>query len=556
MPAPACPSPSRHHSHLHHSSSSSSSSRRHDNHQPYTGDNPMRDSRFFRTPPPTLLMDQMQISQPQPYSQSPTSYLIPHELQQQHLPQRTRPRRQSLVANDSQLGGPLPLNSSMPNGNATADPHRYSQLHPGQRQYRSSGSTYAPSTDSPYSTSNTYQVPHAPHPQLPSQLRNIAPRPGPLRSQQQQQQQQYLRQFQQQRQNQQRPQAQGQGQGQAQPFPNNISPSLHPQFRAKAVCRLTCRSCLSDVCMRGMKAILLADSRIELYSTDRPPAGVQLVYDDYRTRNCKCRIRDVACLGCGNTLGYHVTQPCESCLEACNNGHFWMFHSDGVSCTERFLPRTASAARAARAARAALSFSASSGSSEGAGEGQGVGRRNSTRRGGVTAVVDQEAQDLSWRRRTSIHDIEYNNAVGNNPVVVGRHRSSAGHGGDDCGIEEEEEGEIEEDEGEDVEEEPVVMLWAALHAQEERYLQQIQHQQLQIQQQQRMQQERRQQQDEEDYRRVSPVVTVAAANSASSASSPNVGSPHRSLISTAISNASMMLWDEGRTLNQYEQLCR
>ncbi|KAF9294161.1 Protein fam72a [Mortierella antarctica] len=438
----------------------------------------MRDSRFFRTPPPTLLMDRMQISQSQLYSQSPTSYLTPHELQQQHLPQRTRPRRQSLVASDSQLGGPLPLNSSVPNGNATADPHRYSQLHPGQRQYRSSGPTSAPPTDSPYSTSNTYQVPHAPYPQQPSQLRNIAPRPGPLRSQQQQQ--------------------------------------------------------------------------------------VQLVYDDYRTRNCKCRIRDVACLGCGNTLGYHVTQPCESCLEACNNGHFWMFHSDGVSCTERFLPRTASAARAARAARAALSFSASSGLSERAREGQGVGRRNSTRRGGVTAVVDQEAQNLSWRRRTSIHDIEYNNAVGNNPVVVGRRRSSAGHGGDDCGDEEEEEegeieedeGEIEEDEGEDVEEEPVVMLWAALHAQEERYLQQMQHQQLQIQQQQRMQQERRQQQEEEDYRRVSPVVTVAAANSASSASSPNVGSPHRSPISTAISNASMMLWDEGRTLNQYEQLCR
>ncbi|TPX32733.1 hypothetical protein SmJEL517_g04231 [Synchytrium microbalum] len=23
--------------------------------------------------------------------------------------------------------------------------------------------------------------------------------------------------------------------------------------------------------------------------------------------------------------GYHVTQPCSSCLTACNNGHFWMF---------------------------------------------------------------------------------------------------------------------------------------------------------------------------------------------------------------------------------------
>ncbi|KAG0027928.1 Protein fam72a [Podila clonocystis] len=538
MPAPACPSPSPNYSNPHHSSSTSS--HRRDNHPPYTRDATMRDVRSLRTPPPTLLTDQMQISQPQPYSQSPTSYLTPLELQQQHPPQRTRPRRQSLVASDSQLGGPLPLNSSMPNvSNATVSHRRYSHSHPGQRQYRSSGSTSAPPTATPYSTPNTHEALYAPHPQQPSQFRNIAPGPAPPRSQQQQQ---YLRQFQQQQQNHQRPQTQGQGQ--AQPFPN-ISPSLHPQFRAKAVCRLTCRSCLSDVCMRGMKAILLADSRIELYSTDRPPAGVQLVYDDYRTRTCKCRIRDVACLGCGNTLGYHVTQPCESCLEACNNGHFWMFHSDGVSCTERFLPRTQSAARAARAARAALASSFASRSEE------NRGRRSGTRRGGVAAVVEQEAQDLTWRRRTSIHDIEYNNAVGNNLVVDSSSGSSVGHGGDDCGDEGEEEREIEEDDGEDVEEEPVVMLWAALHAQEERYLQQIQQQQLQIQQQQRVQQERQQ----EEVRRVAPVVTMAAANGAP-LSSPNVGGPYHSLISTVISNASMMLWDEGRTLNQYEQLCR
>lgn len=27
----------------------------------------------------------------------------------------------------------------------------------------------------------------------------------------------------------------------------------------------------------------------------------------------------------GNVIGYHVTQPCEPCMDACNNGHFWMF---------------------------------------------------------------------------------------------------------------------------------------------------------------------------------------------------------------------------------------
>lgn len=69
-----------------------------------------------------------------------------------------------------------------------------------------------------------------------------------------------------------------------------------------------------------MKAILLGNTKVELYSTDTPPTGVQLVYGDYLTQNCLCRIRDAACLGCGNVVGYHVTQPCEKCLEACNNG--------------------------------------------------------------------------------------------------------------------------------------------------------------------------------------------------------------------------------------------
>jgi hypothetical protein len=84
-----------------------------------------------------------------------------------------------------------------------------------------------------------------------------------------------------------------------------------------------------------MKAILLADMNVELFSTDSPPYGVQLVNEDYRTRNCHCRVRDCACLGCGNVIGYHVTQPCEPCMESCNNGHFWMFHCTEVGSKDR-----------------------------------------------------------------------------------------------------------------------------------------------------------------------------------------------------------------------------
>ncbi|KAI8834671.1 FAM72 protein-domain-containing protein [Chytridium lagenaria] len=117
--------------------------------------------------------------------------------------------------------------------------------------------------------------------------------------------------------------------------PSN-SVSVHPSFRTKTVCRLQCKFCIQPICKRGMKAILLADTRVELYSTDEVPAGrVQLVAEDYLTRNCHCRIRDVACLGCEKVIGYHVTQPCDVCMSACNNGHFWMFHDDSVTASER-----------------------------------------------------------------------------------------------------------------------------------------------------------------------------------------------------------------------------
>jgi hypothetical protein len=50
-------------------------------------------------------------------------------------------------------------------------------------------------------------------------------------------------------------------------------PSVHPQFRSKVVCRLNCKYCSKTVCRRGMKAILLADANVELFSTDAPPKG-------------------------------------------------------------------------------------------------------------------------------------------------------------------------------------------------------------------------------------------------------------------------------------------
>lgn len=107
-------------------------------------------------------------------------------------------------------------------------------------------------------------------------------------------------------------------------------------LRNKVVYALNCRYCQSHVCNRSMRAILLADTKVELYSTDIPPSRtVGLVDGDRQTQGCRCRIRDTACKHCGCVLGYHVSQPCERCLDARNNGHFWMFYAEGVECAER-----------------------------------------------------------------------------------------------------------------------------------------------------------------------------------------------------------------------------
>ncbi|XP_006000446.1 protein FAM72A [Latimeria chalumnae] len=107
-------------------------------------------------------------------------------------------------------------------------------------------------------------------------------------------------------------------------------------FKNKCVSVLCCNFCDHILCTRGMKAVLLADAEIELYSTDIPPtSSVDFVGSCYSTEGCKCKLKDIACLTCGNIVGYHVVAPCKPCLLSCNNGHFWMFHSKAVSAFNR-----------------------------------------------------------------------------------------------------------------------------------------------------------------------------------------------------------------------------
>jgi hypothetical protein len=77
----------------------------------------------------------------------------------------------------------------------------------------------------------------------------------------------------------------------------SVQERLARLFGEKMVVRLSCRFCATTLCSRGMKALLLADTKTELFSTDIPPLhATSLVGDDYQTTNCDCRIGDVGCL--------------------------------------------------------------------------------------------------------------------------------------------------------------------------------------------------------------------------------------------------------------------
>lgn len=50
-----------------------------------------------------------------------------------------------------------------------------------------------------------------------------------------------------------------------------MSRRVHPAFQTKSVVKLECKYCERRICARGMRALLLADTKVELYSTDLPP---------------------------------------------------------------------------------------------------------------------------------------------------------------------------------------------------------------------------------------------------------------------------------------------
>ncbi|KAG1189635.1 hypothetical protein G6F36_003738 [Rhizopus arrhizus] len=112
------------------------------------------------------------------------------------------------------------------------------------------------------------------------------------------------------------------------------------EYDRKIVYRVECSGCYSVLSDRCMRAVLLSDRTVDLYSTDLFPNSVGFVNGDYSASYCACRVRDIGCLVCGKVLGYHVNLPCKTCLTQENNGHYWMFRSSEVRAQAIFIEVT------------------------------------------------------------------------------------------------------------------------------------------------------------------------------------------------------------------------
>ena len=72
-----------------------------------------------------------------------------------------------------------------------------------------------------------------------------------------------------------------------------------------------CDTLLSSM---GMKAFVLLDPHITLYTTDSVPFSSGPLTDvgekgEIKTRTCDCLTEGIGCLGCGSLVGYHILNP-------------------------------------------------------------------------------------------------------------------------------------------------------------------------------------------------------------------------------------------------------
>lgn len=94
------------------------------------------------------------------------------------------------------------------------------------------------------------------------------------------------------------------------------------------------------------KCVLLLRHDVHLFSTDALPVGCS-VYESSpevsKIRTCDCLTQNLACHGCGSSVGYVIVAPCARCsppsspntLQRNTNGHRFVFYASEVAYEER-----------------------------------------------------------------------------------------------------------------------------------------------------------------------------------------------------------------------------
>lgn len=93
--------------------------------------------------------------------------------------------------------------------------------------------------------------------------------------------------------------------------------------------KLKCVYCHTNLCSKASKSYLISDKRISVYSTIEA-YNIYLHKKFYTSSVCNCKIKELSCSCCNNSVGYNVVAPCSYCLESKHNGHLVMFHTGNV----------------------------------------------------------------------------------------------------------------------------------------------------------------------------------------------------------------------------------
>ncbi|KAF8530459.1 hypothetical protein BU17DRAFT_79235 [Hysterangium stoloniferum] len=151
---------------------------------------------------------------------------------------------------------------------------------------------------------------------------------------------------------------------QSQSWPTNVISGPPPILQEVYI--LDCKSCDTFLTNRGMKAVLLLQPEVPLYSSDAlpincsanpgppeypPPLEAEVIHASTLScpsglpappaRTCECLTQTLSCHGCGSSVGYMVVIPCHRCCSSVSptnrhtNRHRFVFFNKEIKATTR-----------------------------------------------------------------------------------------------------------------------------------------------------------------------------------------------------------------------------